>query len=82
MIENHGDFEIPYFVLYCDRCGAEANEAFDEWDDVLDWKQNDGKQMGWTSVKEKGEWEDRCPACNPFRNASSENRKPIKRSKS
>ena len=79
MIENIGSYNDPCFILTCDNCGEEITDYFDSFEEALEWKQSEGKEWGWTSTKEKGVWEDRCPTCNPYKNESSKNRKPIKR---
>jgi hypothetical protein len=51
--------ECGFFSLYCDVCGAEADEQFDEFYDAVEYK----KSEGWKSQKRNGEWEDVCPDC-------------------
>jgi hypothetical protein len=55
MITKHGDI----YTLTCDICGDDAEEAFDDFCDAVDYK----KENGWKSQKYKGEWEDVCPEC-------------------
>ena len=46
--------------LTCDLCGEEIADSFYYFDDVIEYK----KENGWTSEKRKdGEWEDICPEC-------------------
>lgn len=45
--------------MTCDICGGEAEEAFDDFYEAVDYK----KTEGWKSQKTKGEWEDVCPEC-------------------
>ena len=81
MIENVGSYREPEYILYCDGCGKGEEGPFDSFDEAREWKRDAGRDEGWTSAKtDGGEWQDRCPSCNPFRNASSQNRKPIRRS--
>jgi len=80
MIVNRGDRKNPWYVIECEDCGEDTDEGFDSFDECLDYKKGEAKELGWTSVKDgHRNWEDRCPDCNPYRNQSSENRKPIKR---
>lgn len=48
-----GDYE-----LQCDYC-ANFISGFEDLDDAVDYK----KPKGWRSVKEDGEWFDKCPEC-------------------
>jgi len=47
------------FSLYCNICGEEVNEVFDDFYDVVDYK----KKNKWRSQLKNGEWEDICPNC-------------------
>ena len=53
------DRDFDFFSLYCDICGEEAEEQFDEFEEAVDYK----KANGWKSRKRNGEWEDICPDC-------------------
>jgi Fe2+ or Zn2+ uptake regulation protein len=54
-IERNG---IAY-TLTCDNCGYEHDDEFDDFDDAVAAKREDG----WKSRKVNGEWEDWCPDC-------------------
>lgn len=47
------------YTLTCDLCGEEAPKKFDDFNDAVQYK----KDEGWKSQKHKGEWEDVCPDC-------------------
>lgn len=66
MIEKHDNGDC---VLWCDSCGVERSRQFPSWEITLDWKRTKGRELGWTSIKDKEteKWEDRCPNCNPFK---------------
>jgi hypothetical protein len=80
MIVNEGDRDMPDYHLYCDECEDEPNEFWDDFYDVVDWKKDEGKELGWTTTKNKqGQWMDLCPDCNPWKKNEREKRQPIKR---
>jgi hypothetical protein len=54
-IEKINDF----YGLYCDICGEEASELFDEFHEAVDYKNANGWKSRWC----RGEWEDVCPEC-------------------
>lgn len=56
--KNYGE----YFLI-CDICLNEDNKSFENFDDVVDYKKTEGKQLGWSSRKINGEWKDICPEC-------------------
>ena len=57
MIERQGE----EYILTCSYCEEEADEAFDEFWEAVEYR----KENGWRSVKAKnGEWWDLCPSCN------------------
>lgn len=61
MIEHLGQFEV---VLTCDNCGEELE--FDFFHDAVEFVRDKSNQ--WRNFKnEIGEWEDRCPDCNPYK---------------
>jgi len=47
------------YVLYCDYCGQEADEDFETFDSVVDYK----KENGWKSKMTAQGWNDCCPEC-------------------
>jgi len=47
------------FTLVCDVCNTEAEETFDEFQDAVDFK----KENGWRSRKAADGWQDLCPDC-------------------
>lgn len=47
------------YTLTCDICGEKALETFEEFNEAVQYK----KDNGWKSQKYKGEWEDVCPDC-------------------
>ena len=51
------------FYLVCDVHGDAAEEKFDTFQDAVDFKNNEGRRLGWKSQKRNGEWEDVCPEC-------------------
>jgi hypothetical protein len=55
MIDKQGG----QYYLICDICGEEADEAFDDFYDAVQYK----KDNGWKSQKRNGQWEDVCPDC-------------------
>ena len=55
MIDKHfGDF-----ILVCDYCEEEAEEAFDSFQDAMDYK----RKNDWKSIKTSKGWKDCCPEC-------------------
>jgi hypothetical protein len=60
MIEVCDDDE---FRLSCDYCGEACDEAFESFEDAVDYKVD--RDNHWASVKDKNnEWHELCPACN------------------
>ena len=50
------------YVLECDMCGTTADEIFDDFEEVVEFKRN--RDNGWRSRKDSnGEWGDLCPDC-------------------
>lgn len=47
------------YRLYCDICGYCEPKEFDYFDEVVEYK----KENGWKSEKYKSEWQDICPEC-------------------
>lgn len=54
-IERYG----KVFALYCDVCGMKADETFNDFQEAVDYKE----ENGWKSQRRNGEWEDICPKC-------------------
>ena len=48
-----------YYYLYCDICGEDSGEVFNDFFDAVEYKD----RQGWKSRKRRGEWEDVCPGC-------------------
>ena len=63
MIDRNGSM----FILTCDICAEEVVDDFDDFQDAVDYK----KENGWKSQRRNGEWEDICPICR-----ESERRRP------
>jgi hypothetical protein len=51
------------FTLFCDNCGDECDEIFEDFQDAVAYKK--GEDNGWRTIKDKnGDWCELCPACN------------------
>ena len=53
------DKEGSAYVLRCDICGDKALQDFDDFEDAVRYK----KDNGWKSQWDKYGWEDVCPEC-------------------
>jgi hypothetical protein len=61
MIEKGGTKGHVVFTLTCDHCEDECEEPFETFDEVLDYK----RENGWATLKSKdGYWVNLCPSCN------------------
>jgi hypothetical protein len=48
------------YRLTCDACGEEADEVFEDFNEAVSFK----KENGWKSVKDRaGAWHELCPSC-------------------
>jgi len=47
------------YYLVCDFCLNPANQKFDSYDEVIDYK----KLNNWIWIKDPNEWFDVCPEC-------------------
>lgn len=52
--KTHGVYELE-----CDVCGESPDETFDDFEDAVNFK----REQGWKSRKIDGEWCDLCPGC-------------------
>jgi hypothetical protein len=51
------------FALYCDHCGDDGDEIFEEFQDAVSYKKD--ADNGWRTIRDKnGDWLELCPACN------------------
>jgi hypothetical protein len=56
-------FETSGYTLFCDNCGEECDDTFDEFYDAVDYKRDPANR--WRTIKDKDdEWCELCPACN------------------
>ena len=53
------DKAFGYYILVCDICGDCSEESFDNFQDVVDAK----NELEWKSQKTIKGWEEICPYC-------------------
>jgi len=53
------DKQYGKYHLICEICGEEAEECFDSFGEVVEYK----KYNGWISQKTEGRWQEICPSC-------------------
>ena len=51
--------KAPFYELYCDFCSNDETIEADSFQEAVDQK----KELGWISVKDGGEWKDKCSSC-------------------
>lgn len=63
------DKNYDIFTLICDVCGDSCNVGFDEFQEAVTWK----KQNGWKSQSRNDNWQDVCPECQEYARSAQSN---------